>query len=93
MRLKIDSLWEILTRDGLNYRPFLLMAYASIWLEPELPYQEILEAYADYVNDAPERIHAHLCYLLIKSGWEIGPETYINRLKVEENSENRVSIK
>ena len=90
MRNNLDRLGRLLRRDGLERREFVLMAYASIWLEPEWPYREILKAYADYVNDAPERVHASLCYHLLAVGREIGPEDYINGLKVEVNSENRV---
>ena len=90
MRNNLDRLGRLLRRDGLDRREFVLMAYASIWLEPEWPYREILEAYADYVNDAPERVHASLCCHLLAAGREMSPEAYINGLKVEVNSENRV---
>lgn len=92
MKRNLELLGGKLRRDGLEQRPFVLIAYASIWLEPEWSYRDILEAYADYVNDAPERIHASLCYRLLAAGREIGPEQYIERLKVEVLSENRVPI-
>lgn len=90
MRNNLARLGRLLRRDGLERQEFVLMAYASIWLEPEWSYREILDAYADYVNDAPERVHASLCCHLLAAGREMGPEAYINGLKVEVNSENRV---
>ena len=92
MRNNLVRLGDILRRDGLECRALVLIAYASIWFEPEWSYRDILEAYADYVNDAPERVHASLCYRLLAAGKEIGPEQYIERLKVEVLSENRVPI-
>lgn len=90
MKHRVKVLGEKLRRDGLERRAFVLMAYASIWLKPELPYREILAAYADYVNDAPERVHAELCYHLLAAGKEVGPEQYFEALKVEVERENRV---
>lgn len=88
MRQNLKTLGDKLRRDGLERREFLVIGYAAIWLEPEWPYRDILEVYADYVNDAPERVHADLCYHLLASGREIGPEKYIKGLKVEVMSEN-----
>ena len=87
----LKILGDKLRRDGLARRDFLLMAYDSIWIAPELPYRDILEVYADYVNDAPERVHATLCYYLLAAGREIGPEQYFKELKMEVERENRVS--
>ena len=91
MKHNLKILGDKLRRDGLERRDFLIMAYASIWLEPEWPYRDILEVYADYVNDAPERVHAALCYHLLSVGRETGPEQYFKELKMEVEREDRVS--
>lgn len=93
MKRNLELLGCKLRRDGLEQRPMVLIAYASIWLEPEWSYRDILEAYADYVNDAPERVQADLCYRLLATGREMGPEQYIEGLKVEVLSEDRVPIR
>ena len=92
MKHRLERLGEKLRRDGLERRAFVLMAYASIWLEPEWPYREILESYSAYIGDAPERVHADLCYYLLGAGKEVGPEQYFNALKVEVESENGILI-
>ena len=92
MRDKLEQLGKLLLRDGLERGEFMIMAYASIWLEPMWSYRDILEVYADYVNDAPERVHAALCYHLLAAGREIGPEQYFKELKMEVERENGVLI-
>ena len=92
MRQKVENLCAKLRRDGVERRPFLLMAYDFIWIAPGISYRDVLEVYADYVNDAPERIHADLCYWLLAAGREIGPEQYFNALKMEVESENGISF-
>lgn len=68
------------------------MAYAWIWYEPQWPYRDILAAYADFIDDAPERVQSGLCYQLLAAGREIGPEEYILALKMEAESENGILI-
>ena len=85
---------KILARDGLWNRPFLMMAYAWVWVCPEWAYPQILFAYAEYANDAPERIHADLCYYALKAGLDIGPEQYLRKIKKEvEKYENGIPAK
>lgn len=91
MRQRVESLCSKLRRDGVECRPFVLMAYDFIWIAPGISYRDVLEVYADYVNDAPERVHAELCYYLLAAGREIGPEQYFNALKMEVMSENGIS--
>ena len=93
MKHRLDRLCDKLRRDGVERRAFVLMAYASIWLEPEWSYREILESYSAYIGDAPERVHADLCYYILAAGKEVGPEQYFNALKVEVESENGISFK
>jgi hypothetical protein len=93
MRQRVDALCAKLQRDGVNRRPFVLLAYDIIWIAPGISYRDALEVYADYVNDAPERIHADLCYWLLAAGSEVGPEQYFNALKMEVESENGISFK
>lgn len=90
MKHRLERLGEKLRRDGLERRAFVVIAYAYIWFEPRYEYRDILEAYADYVDDAPERVHADLCYHFLATGREIGPEQYFDALKVEVESEDRV---
>lgn len=92
MRQRVDALCAKLRRDGVDRRPFVLMAYGFIWLDPGISYRDVLEVYADYVNDAPERVHADMCYWLLAAGKEIGPEQYLNTLKVEVESENGILV-
>lgn len=83
---------EILIRDRLDIRPFVLLAYASIWLEPEWDYQDILSVYAEYVGDAPERVHAELCRRLLMAAKDIGPKAYLAEIRKEvERIENGIS--
>ena len=56
MDLAFDKLKSKLEEHGVYCHALMLMGYSAIWIEPEWPYREILEAYADYVNDAPEYI-------------------------------------
>jgi len=74
------ALCAALQEDGLSRGPFALMAYAWAWIVPDVSYDEILDDYAGYVGDAPERVHADLCYRLLKAGKEIGPEEYLLEL-------------
>lgn len=90
MRQRVENLCAKLRRDGVERRPFVLMAYDFIWIAPGISYRDVLEVYADYVNDAPERVHADLCYCLLAAGREVGPEQYFNALKMEVESENGV---
>lgn len=94
MDLAFDKLKSKLEEHGVYCHALMLMGYSAIWIEPEWPYREILEAYADYVNDAPERVHAELCYRLLKAGYCMGPEQYINKLRKEvEADEDGISVK
>lgn len=88
MRDRIRQLGLKLRRDGLENRAVFMIAYGAIFIKPEWSYRDILNAYADYVNEPPERVHAGLCYSLLAAGEEIGPECYINELKVEVMREN-----
>lgn len=91
MRNKLGQLCEKLSRDGVNRHNFVLIAYALIWFDAGLSYADILDTYAEYVGDAPERVHADMCYRLLSTGKEIGPEEYINGIKVEVFNENGIS--
>ena len=92
MKQNLEWLRHRLRRDGLYSHAMILMAYAWIWYEPQWPYHDILAAYADFIDDAPERVQSGLCYQLLAAGREIGPEEYILALKMEAESENRILI-
>jgi len=83
MVFECELIRKVLRRDGLDVRPFVLMAYAWIWLCPEWEYREILNVYAEYVGDAPERVQADLCYRLLAVAKEIGPEQYLAEVRNE----------
>ena len=83
---------EVLCRDKLDTRPFVLLAYATVWLCPEWEYADILAVYAEYVGDAPERVHADLCRRLLAAGMEIGPAQYLAEVGNEvKRIEDRIS--
>ena len=92
MKQNLEWLRHRLRRDGLCSHAMILMAYAWIWYEPQWPYHDILVAYADFIDDAPERVQSGLCYQLLAAGREIGPEEYILALKMEAESENGILI-
>lgn len=44
--------------------------------------------YSEWVDDAPERVQAAICYELLRTGREETPEHFFNRLLKEVSSEN-----
>ena len=83
VRFEYELMRSRLTRDGLLTRPFMLIGCAMVWRWPEGGYRRVLDAYAQFMGDAPERIHAELCRCLLAAGKEIGPEEYFGRLRKE----------
>lgn len=39
-------------------------------------YKEALHICADFVGDAPQRVHAQICYAILCTDYECGPETF-----------------
>lgn len=83
MRDEVKLLRQRLKKDGLDIRAFVLMGAVMVWYWPDGGYQTVLEVYADFVGDAPERVHAELCRCLLAAGKEITPEQYFGRLRRE----------
>lgn len=81
MEQRLDRLREQLRCDGVDVHPFVLIGYVLLWDWPELGYVRILQEYADYVGDAPERVHADLCRRLLAVGKEMQPEEYFRLLE------------
>ena len=61
--------------EGLASREtaFILYAMAS----ERLSYNEAMRIYADWIGEAPERVHASLCYDVLRAGNDVGPETVL----------------
>ena len=53
-----------------------------------LSYREALLVYADYIDDAPERIHSQLCYSVLCTDYDSGPETFFQTFLEERDFEN-----
>lgn len=81
MEQRLDRLREQLRGDGVDMHPFVLIGYVLLWDWLELGYWRVLQEYADYVGDAPERVHADLCRRLLAVGKEMQPEEYFRLLK------------
>ena len=90
MSLELELIRNVLKLDGLCYRPFVMLAFALIWICPERGYAEVLGSYADFVGDAPERVQAELCRRLLAAGKEIGPEEYLKQVKWEVERDYRI---
>ena len=93
MNFRVDILRGILARDKLFEKSFLLIAFGLVWLQPEMEYKEVLSAYAEYVGNSSERIHAYLCGRLLEVGKDFGPERYFEEIRRYVANENRVFIK
>ena len=63
---------------GLQSRACLLVLYGMA--AEALPYQEALEAAADFLGEAKERLHAALCYDLLRAGYEVSPAELLEGL-------------
>ena len=93
MDSRYNLLRAILAHDGMDIHPFVLLGYVSIWEVPEWPYDDILHEYAEYVDDAPERVHAELCRRLLMAGKDIGPAAYLEEIRKEvERIEDRIPV-
>ena len=83
----------VLARDGLDIHPLVLLGYVSIWEVPGWTYDDILRVYAEYVDDAPERVHAELCRRLLMAAKDIGPAAYLAEVRKEvERIEDRIPV-
>lgn len=85
---QLDRLREELRNDGMEYHPAILIGYVLAWDWPELGYSRVLQEYAEYMGDAPERVHADICRRLLAAGIEIQPEDYFRQLKGRVKPEN-----
>ena len=58
---------------------FILYAMAA----EVITYEEARDIYAEWLGDAPERVHASVCYDILRSGAEIPPAKYLQELLEE----------
>lgn len=92
MERRLDRLRNELRNDGLDVHSFILIGYVLVWDAPELGYSRVMQEYADFVQDAPERVHADLCRRLLAAGKEIQPEKYFRLLEGRLKSEDGISV-
>lgn len=91
---RLVALNLILERDGLLFRPFVLMGYATAFAEPVISYNEMLLITGEYIGEEPARLHSQLCYLILKSKLKevIQPDAYLQRIGKElREAENGIS--
>lgn len=94
MKQRLERLCRRLQQDGVCLRPFVMIGYALLWIcLDNWTYRDVMEVYADYIDDAPERVHAELCRRLLAAGHEIRPHRYFQKIKEEfSKSDNGVSV-
>lgn len=72
-------IWKCVTEwlrdEGLCSRAAAYILYAMA--AEGLNYQTALRAYAEFINDAPERVHAQICYAILCTNYDVGPETFL----------------
>ena len=95
MKQRLERLCRRLQQDGVCLRPFVMIGYALLWICPDnWTYRDVMDVYADYIDDAPERVHANLCRYILRAGFDIGPADYFTKVREEvERIEDRVSVK
>ena len=91
MEQRLNRLRAHLRSDGVDVHPFILIGFVLLWDAPELGYARVVQEYADFVQDAPERVHADLCRRLLAVGKEIQPERYFRLLEGRLKPENGIS--
>lgn len=83
MDLVYNRVESKLQEHGVYCHALMLIGYVAVCDCAGWAYEDILREYAAYVRDAPERIHANLCYRLLKAGQGVGPAQYLDRLRSE----------
>lgn len=64
-----------LAMAGINSRRFAMILYAMV--AEVATYREAMEAYAEWIGDAPERVHAANCGELLRVGIEQQPGEFL----------------
>ena len=83
-------IWKCVTEwlrgEGLQSRAAAYVLYAMA--AEGLTYQAALQAYAEFIDDAPQRVHAQICYAILCTQYECGPETFLQTFLEERDFEN-----
>ena len=74
-----NNVCSYLTKAGINSRRIAMILYAMV--AEAVTYREAMEAYAEWIGDAPERVHSANCGELLRAGIEWQPSEFLEAVK------------